>query len=134
MNYKDAHFIHLRFPDGKLDLGEHPYVCVLDQNSSASSYHLLKGKTYDPIKHLKYVRAGTDKVIKLKRPTLINLKEPKDLKFTDEHVVNPRFIKKVDDEEFNNVVGQYYDLHISSSKEPKLFERDKLILKKYLHK
>lgn len=134
MNYKDASFIHLRFPDGSLDVGEHPYVCLLDSNSTADSYHLLKGKTYHAAKHLKYVLAGTDKIINLQRPTLVNLKEPTEMGFSDESILNPRFIKKVNDSEFQDIANAYYDLNCSLSLKPNVFERDQNILKKYLHK
>lgn len=134
MNYKDASFMQLRFPDGNLDAGEHPYVCLLDKKSNAKSYHLLKGKTYHANKHLKYVLAGTDKVVELKRPTLLNLKEPIDLNFSDELEIRPRFIKKVLDDEFLDVALNYYNLNSNLEKKPYIFERDKEILKKFLKK
>ncbi|MCD8027185.1 MAG: hypothetical protein LUF02_00645 [Erysipelotrichaceae bacterium] len=107
MRYKGACFIKMTFHDGSEDIGEYPYVCLLDQESGAESYHLLKGQTYRPTKHLTYVFDGSSTVITLRKPTLINLSDPYKLDFDDKRKI--RLIKRLSDDIFYNLASQYYD-------------------------
>ncbi|MDE8104785.1 hypothetical protein PT078_07615 [Erysipelothrix rhusiopathiae] len=77
MLYSNTYMLKLRFENGEIDQFKHPYLVLLDRNNNVSDkLMVLKGKTFNAIKHSMYIETGQSYgPISLANPTIFNLIE-----------------------------------------------------------
>ena len=126
MKYCNFYFLKLTFHDGMQDTGYHPYVILLDANSTKNKeVIMLKAKTFDPLRHQKYIDNGQSQIINLKKLSIVNC----------EKAYKHRDINKSDNpcnfNEFYNVVDAYNQYQIKNNS-CQLYKQYKKIIRNHL--